>query len=359
MVRSWKHATGEDLNVVEAAKVDERLDVDERSPISQVLQTREALFLEDRFGAAAELFEPAIEASAVLGPAAQAAQAAGLVAAATANIDLSKDPLGEGSDGNPVYLKDIWPASAELAYRGFSAARRLAPNGPHGLDYALVSAEPRWLPLPGRYTRYGDVRELLEEPDDRTVILAAGDELALRFDAMALPPPPAGWRRTVFLESHGWDKDAEPDKEIQFTPARVIMQDFTGVPCIVDLATMREAMAELEPLEAKVLYLHFAHGLTLPRITEMLGLENRSGAKAFIARVRSPPKAVAPTTPMPSPHAVLWLTVLPTSTMLTSKLPAPLVWLGGHEMFASQLVLDHLLPLAHEGLSSVGVEVSW
>jgi aconitate hydratase len=43
----------------------------------------------------------------------------------------------------------------------------------------------------------------------------------------------------------GWDQDAEPDTEIQFTPARVIMQDFTGVPCIVDLATMREAMADL------------------------------------------------------------------------------------------------------------------
>ncbi|MFN8195121.1 MAG: aconitate hydratase AcnA [Nocardioidaceae bacterium] len=43
----------------------------------------------------------------------------------------------------------------------------------------------------------------------------------------------------------GWDETAEPDKEIQFTPARVIMQDFTGVPCVVDLATMREAMADL------------------------------------------------------------------------------------------------------------------
>ncbi len=43
----------------------------------------------------------------------------------------------------------------------------------------------------------------------------------------------------------GWDPNAEPDTEIQFTPARVIMQDFTGVPCIVDLATMREAVAEL------------------------------------------------------------------------------------------------------------------
>ncbi|BDS50398.1 aconitate hydratase AcnA [Rhodoluna lacicola] len=42
-----------------------------------------------------------------------------------------------------------------------------------------------------------------------------------------------------------WDPQAEPDVEIQFTPARVIMQDFTGVPCVVDLATMREAVAEL------------------------------------------------------------------------------------------------------------------
>ena len=43
----------------------------------------------------------------------------------------------------------------------------------------------------------------------------------------------------------GWDPDAQPDTEIQFTPARVIMQDFTGVPCVVDLATMREAVVEL------------------------------------------------------------------------------------------------------------------
>ena len=42
-----------------------------------------------------------------------------------------------------------------------------------------------------------------------------------------------------------WDENAEPDTEIQFTPARVLMQDFTGVPCIVDLATMREAAVDL------------------------------------------------------------------------------------------------------------------
>ena len=49
-----------------------------------------------------------------------------------------------------------------------------------------------------------------------------------------------------------WNPDSEPDTEIQFTPARVIMQDFTGVPCIVDLATMREAIVDLGGDPAKV-----------------------------------------------------------------------------------------------------------
>ena len=69
------------------------------------------------------------------------------------------------------------------------------------------------------------------------------------------PVPPSAARRGLSTRSDitaddikalaGWDADAEPDKEIQFTPARVIMQDFTGVPCIVDLATLREAAADL------------------------------------------------------------------------------------------------------------------
>jgi aconitate hydratase len=50
----------------------------------------------------------------------------------------------------------------------------------------------------------------------------------------------------------GWDAEAEPSVEIQFTPARVLMQDFTGVPCIVDLATMREAVRDLGGDESKV-----------------------------------------------------------------------------------------------------------
>jgi aconitate hydratase len=50
----------------------------------------------------------------------------------------------------------------------------------------------------------------------------------------------------------GWDPNAQPSQEIQFTPARVIMQDFTGVPCVVDLATMREAVRDLGGDPAKI-----------------------------------------------------------------------------------------------------------
>src|SRR5215203_1551997 len=49
-----------------------------------------------------------------------------------------------------------------------------------------------------------------------------------------------------------WDAKAQPSKEIAFTPARVVMQDFTGVPAIVDLAAMRDAMADLGGDAAKI-----------------------------------------------------------------------------------------------------------
>jgi Tfp pilus assembly protein PilF len=113
------------------------------------------------------------------------------------------------ADADPVVRARLLPAEADLRFRGFSELVRRGPNAPHAYDYGRTSRESPWLPFPGRYTRYGDVRELLEEPDDRSAILAPGDEIDLAFDASGLPPVPAGWVRTVFLESHGWDKDAD------------------------------------------------------------------------------------------------------------------------------------------------------
>src|SRR5690606_1993526 len=50
----------------------------------------------------------------------------------------------------------------------------------------------------------------------------------------------------------GWDAKAEPTQEIAFVPARVLLQDFTGVPAVVDLAAMREAMVRLGGDPAKI-----------------------------------------------------------------------------------------------------------
>ena len=115
----------------------------------------------------------------------------------------------EPADGEARVRARLLPVEADLHYRGFSAPVRKAPNAPHEFDYSRVSAASPWLPFPGRYSRYGDSRELLAAADDRSVILGPGDELTLSFDASGLEAPPLGWRRTLFLESHGWDKDAD------------------------------------------------------------------------------------------------------------------------------------------------------
>ncbi len=113
------------------------------------------------------------------------------------------------ADDEPVVRAKLGPTVADLRYRGFSALTRSAPNAPHAFDYADTTVESPWLPFPGGYTRFGDVVELLESPDDRSVVLGPGDEIGLEFDTSELPPVPDGWTRTVFLESHGWDKDAD------------------------------------------------------------------------------------------------------------------------------------------------------
>src|SRR6185503_16291459 len=72
-----------------------------------------------------------------------------------------------------------------------------------------VSALSPWKAFPGRYTRTGDVRELLSAVDDVFVISRPGDEIALSFDAAALPALPAGWRRTYLLHSEGFSKEMD------------------------------------------------------------------------------------------------------------------------------------------------------
>ena len=125
--------------------------------------------------------------------------------------------VGTGAGDSPVRLTRLDPSRAELRWRGFSA--ELKPDGrePLTYDYARVSLESPWKVFPGRYTREGDVRELLKTTDDIFVVSRTGDEISLSFDAAALPALPAGWTRTFLLYADGFSKEmnihsASPDQ---------------------------------------------------------------------------------------------------------------------------------------------------
>ena len=134
------------------------------------------------------------------------------------------------ADQEIVVQTKLHPSTADLHFRGFSRMVRRAPNAPHSFVYEETSTDSPWLPFPGDYTRYGDVLDLLREPDDQSVIMAPGDEITLVFDASDLPSPRPGWQRTVFLESHGWDKDADRNtwraQQVEPLPFR----DMSGYP---------------------------------------------------------------------------------------------------------------------------------
>ncbi|MEO5818864.1 MAG: FG-GAP-like repeat-containing protein [Vicinamibacteraceae bacterium] len=102
------------------------------------------------------------------------------------------------------------PVRADLAWRGFSA--EVSPDGrePYGYDFSRVSTIVPWKLMPGRYTREGDVRELVRAADDFFVVSRPGDALALSFDATRMPALPAGWTRTFLLHSVGYSKEMDP-----------------------------------------------------------------------------------------------------------------------------------------------------
>jgi len=120
-------------------------------------------------------------------------------------------PLRDAATGAvpEVSLHVLEPLTAEIRWRGFSALRRTA-DGYETFVYANVSAATNWDPHRGTYTRYGPVGELVQQADDRYVIIAAGDEVVLRF-ADTAPPVRDGWRRDWLVYLNGWVKDGDPN----------------------------------------------------------------------------------------------------------------------------------------------------
>lgn len=126
------------------------------------------------------------------------------------NMEIYWDALSwaAGRPDTEVKTVRLNPATAELRYRGFSVFHQANPSSPEQPDYDhIATTAPKWRDLIGYYTRFGDIRELLEKVDDRIVIVNAGDEMALRFPAQ--PAPPAGWVRDYVLIGDGWIKDGD------------------------------------------------------------------------------------------------------------------------------------------------------
>lgn len=117
----------------------------------------------------------------------------------------------------PEFESTVQPcklAEADLHYRGFSrreySEQALFRNGhaPEGYDYNSVTMEARWPTIHGRFTKFGDVSELLTAHDDQMIVMGPGDEVTVKFSVPSTPVP-KGWKRDFVLRNVGFDKDAD------------------------------------------------------------------------------------------------------------------------------------------------------
>jgi tetratricopeptide (TPR) repeat protein len=126
------------------------------------------------------------------------------------NLEIYWDCIewAQGMPDAPLKTARLEANYADLHYRGYSSISRPDSGAPEVPDYNdVVSTKQRWRDLIGYYTRYGDVRELLAQIDDRYVIVNSGDEMSLRFPEQ--PAPPAGWVRDYVVIGDGWIKDGD------------------------------------------------------------------------------------------------------------------------------------------------------
>ncbi|MBV9865514.1 MAG: VCBS repeat-containing protein [Abitibacteriaceae bacterium] len=146
------------------------------------------------------------------------------------NLEIYWDQLSwaTGLPKTTLAQQRLMPQVANLRYRGFTelhAKNRSAPELPESYD-EIVQTSQRWRDLIGYYTRFGDVRELLNKVDDRYVIMNAGDEMVLHFPVP--PPPPAGWVRDFVFITDGWTKDGNMNTGFSKTLLPLPAHDITG-----------------------------------------------------------------------------------------------------------------------------------
>jgi FG-GAP-like repeat/ASPIC and UnbV len=125
------------------------------------------------------------------------------------NMEIFWDRLGwaAGRPGAAVVPRRLDLRDASLRFRGYSVTTQREASSPERPRYVIAGTAPRWRDLEGFHTRFGDVRELLLDVDDRYVIMNAGDELRLAFPEA--PPTASGMTRDFILVGDGWVKDGD------------------------------------------------------------------------------------------------------------------------------------------------------
>jgi len=120
------------------------------------------------------------------------------------NILISRTSQHQSARLTPVPL-----TRAELNFHGFPLKIESQPPGNVKYIYEKASATGPYTRPAGAYTRYGDVRPLLESIDDKFAVFGSGDEVALDFDPAKLPALPRGWVRDYFFVANGYEKDMD------------------------------------------------------------------------------------------------------------------------------------------------------
>jgi tetratricopeptide (TPR) repeat protein len=120
------------------------------------------------------------------------------------NILISRTPQRHQSRVTAVPL-----GRANLQFHGFPLKIENQPPGNVKYIYEKASATGPYTRPAGAYTRFGDVRSLLTDIDDRMAVFGSGDEVALDFDPRKLPALPKGWVRDYFFFANGYEKDMD------------------------------------------------------------------------------------------------------------------------------------------------------
>lgn len=139
--------------------------------------------------------------------------------------------LGDDTSAPNVKMTPLRVESAGLRFRGFSQpVIHPERKQPESFIYSKVAPASMWNPTPGLYTRFGDVRRLIERIDDDLLLMGSGDELRLSFAAAGLPALPAGWTRDFLLMVDGWAKDGDANTAFSQSVEPLPFHAMSGYP---------------------------------------------------------------------------------------------------------------------------------